>query len=329
MDWRTSVSTIRRGNAGNRQTIAAMSRLAQEGSIDPVVVRAAQQAVRSGPERSPDSDFELILADVRRRMRYTHDPLGAEVVKAPRFVIDATNESHYPEPMDCDDASTLASAMLAGIGYESKFVTVAVDRGRPNEWSHVYVAARHPAGHWVPLDPIVREFAAGDEVPAGQLTAPRAYHEGVDPMMRGMGCPATTGVHNGMTGLGYASRGMGETYDDAGNLVTYGGDPWKNVPGGRPNVGAPSSADSDIERYADKVLAAGSGFFSANAKTAQANAAARIAEANARARRGLVASSPGFFSNPDGSTNMTKVILVAGAVGIGGLLLAKMFRGRR
>lgn len=327
MDWRTSVSAIPHGNAGNRRTLAAMSRLAQSGSVDPVVVKAAQDAVRPFPAHSPDSDFAAILADVRRRMRYTHDPLGAEVVKEPRYVIDSTNASAWPEPMDCDDASTLTAAMLGAIGYPTQFATVAVDKARPNEWSHVYVRVRHPDGHWVPLDPIVPEFDVGDEVPEARLTAPRAYHEGADPMMRGMGCgPATTGPGAGMTGLGYSARGMGDAASEKASGNPYYNDPSTWDYGTAP-VG--SSSGGSVEAWADKLLAVGGGIFSNQTKTAQANAAARIAEANAKAARfRATGQAPGFFQNADGSTNMTKVVVTVGVVGIGALLISKALRRR-
>lgn len=295
MDWRTSVSAIPTGNAGNRRTLAAMSRLAMEGSMDPVVVHAAQQAVRPFRERDPDSDFAAILADVRRRMRYTHDPLGAEVVKAPRFVIDNTGMGQMPEPMDCDDASTLTAAMLGAIGYQTKFVTVAVDRARPQEWSHVYVAARHPEGRWVALDPIVLEFEAGDEVPAGQLTAPRAYHEGAGPMI-GMGC-----TEDRMNGLGFMTAGM------------Y-----------RAGAGASGSGGDITTR--DLVNTAG-GIFQAQADQAKANAAAQIAAAQVKIAR-AARPAPGIFKNPDGTTNMTAVALTAGAAVVLGLVIFKAMRRR-
>ncbi len=330
MDWRTSVSTIPGGNAGNLRTLHAMSGLAQAASVDPVVIQAAQDAIRPYPERNPDADFAAILGDVRRRMRYTHDPLGAEVVKDPAYVIAKTNRSQFGEPMDCDDASTLAGAMLGAIGYQTKFVTVAVDRARPDEWSHVYLAARHPAGHWVALDPIVREFDAGDEVPAGQLTAPRAYHEGVDPMIRGVGCESgTTGVGSHPAGLGYCSRGFGDA-------------DWSNVPGGNPatpgtanyaiarGVASPAAA-ADVPWY-QQVLSAATGIFTTKSNADIAASNARIAAANARiaAARGGPVASQGLFKNADGSTNMTNVVIAAGVVGLVGIAIFKATRrGRR
>jgi len=344
VNWRTSVSAIPRGNAGNLRTLKAMSALARESSVDPVVVQAAQDAVRGTPERSPDSDFAAILSDVRRRMRYTHDPLDAEVVKSPRYVVDRTNLGGAPEPMDCDDASTLAGAMLGAIGYPTKFVTVAVDRERPDEWSHVYLTVRHPSGRWVPLDPIVRHFDAGDEVPAGQLTAPRAYHEGVDPM-RGLGCdPRTTGVGSHPGGLGYCGRGLaGEfglgTYTD--ETGTYAGTAPTTEEamriGGTQAWGNPSAGSSSGTPWYEQIANLAAGVYTAKQKADAARAIAasnaQIASANARLavnRSGFLpgGSGGGFFRNPDGSWNTFNVVATAGIVVGLGVMLVKASRRR-
>lgn len=277
-----------------------MSELASRGSVDPLVVQAAQDAVRSSPERDPEGDFRAILADVRRRMRYTHDPLNAEVVKAPRYVIERTNWSRHPEPMDCDDATTLAGAMLGAIGYQTKFVTVAVDRARPSEWSHVYLAVRHPDGRWIALDPIVREFDIGDEVPAGQLTAPRAYHQGVDPMSGSLGCdPRMSGVGSRPAGLGYAARGMGETAAPAEA-------PWYN-----------------------QLFATVGGFFNAQSEAAKAKAATDIANAQAKiAKFGQPRNPETFFRNADGSIKTGNVAIAAVAGGLAIFAITKAMKRR-
>lgn len=349
MNWRTSTTEIPRGNAGNRRTLAAMSMLARESSIDPVVVKAAQDAVRGTPERNPDADFAAILADVRRRMRYTHDPLDAEVVKSPRYVIDQTNLTRFPEPMDCDDASTLCGAMLGAIGYSTKFVTAAVDRTRPKEWSHVYLAVQHPEdGRWIPLDPIVREFEVGEQVPAGQLTAPLAYHEGVT-AMRGLGCDvAPTGSGNGMTGLGYGSRwSMGDYTDEtgtyagtaptvaqaeaAGGTQAWGSNPYGggSSSGNTPSGGGGATTASILSQL---LTGATSIFTSANqASAAQAQAEVAKANAAALAKRGLAVNPAGggLFKNANGTLNTTNVVIAVGVVGLLGFVLMKAARGRR
>lgn len=321
MAWHASVRRIPSGNPGNLETLRAMSALARRGSTSPVVVEAAQNAVRGTPERDDEIDFEAVLRDVRRRMRYTHDPLEAEVVKDPAFVIQRTNDPEStPEPMDCDDASVLCASMLGALGYATRFATVAVDPKRPKEWSHVYVLARRNNGRWVALDPIVRKFGVGDEVPRAQVLD-RAYHEGVAPMPR-LGC--------------YGPR--------CSRLAGFGEEAPFDAPVNRPIEEAPNSTGL-FRSPSYWELPSSTGSFSTGTGTSWwerlldsgSTAASRIIAARRRGgnRQPLILNagqtppqSPGFFSNPDGTTNWLKVGLVGAAAVGGAILIGKMAKGR-
>lgn len=288
-----------------------MSALARRGSVSPVVIEAAQNAVRGTPERDDEIDFDAVLRDVRRRMRYTHDPLDAEVVKDPAFVIQRTNDAEAPpEPMDCDDASVLAASMLGALGYPTKFVTVAADPSRPKEWSHVYVVARRNNGRWVALDPIVRRFGVGDEVPNAHVSD-RAFHEGVSPMSR-LGC-------YGRNCTRLSGFGEEEILPGLVSMQTSGGPSYESA-----RVVSGSATLSREPAWWERVLDAGS--------TAASRVIAARKGAATRGRRpvaiGAPAATPGFFQNPDGTTNWLKVGLV-GAGGIAAVtVLAKMAKGR-
>ena len=53
-----------------------------------------------------------------------------------------------PAPMgDCDDFSMLAAAMLRAARIPAYLVTIAADRSRPEEYSHIYVVAAGASGH--------------------------------------------------------------------------------------------------------------------------------------------------------------------------------------
>lgn len=307
MAWRTVSRSIPTGNAGNRATIRAMSALAAEGASSPLVIEAAQNAIRGTPERDDEVDFAAVLEDVRRRMRYTHDPLNAEVVKSPAYVIARTNDPESsPEPMDCDDASVLCASMLGALGYPTRFVTVAADPTRPKEWSHVYVAARRNNGRWVALDPIVRSFGVGDEVPASRITA-RVYHEGASPMSR-LGC--------------YGPRcarlsGLGEEAIDPSLVAMQTSNPYGS--GAESARVSYSGTTSGGTSWWERLFSAGS------------TAAARVVAARNPASVRIVnraPAKPGFFTKPDGTTDWTKVTLVGAGVAIGGALLVKLAKGR-
>lgn len=157
-----------------------MEHLARRGAAHPDVIRAAQNAVRWTPERNDIATMGALLSDVRARMRYTPDPLDTELVKAPWESIRGSGgpAGGGLEPMDCDDATVLLASMLAAVGIPNRFVVVAAEAGRPNEWSHVYLAARTEDGIWVDLDPIVRNYGVGDAVPRSRLTSAPAYFPG-------------------------------------------------------------------------------------------------------------------------------------------------------
>lgn len=321
--WQTVRTTIPSGNAGNRQTLRAMSRLAQRGANDPVVIEAAQNAVRGTPERDDDADFVAVLREVRHRMRYTHDPLGSEVVKDPAYVIGQTNGfASYPEPMDCDDASVLTASMLGALGYQTEFVTVAADRARPDEWSHVYVRVRKNNGQWVALDPIVRGFRAGQEVPASDLTAPRAYHEGVTPMARMGCCPNSRMALAGMGRIGETdNRTIEQMRADA---IAAGGVPADAFTSGQSGAttGGFSLASLLPWNWGGDTSKALSSAADAYTKILAAKNPTRVVIRNTTVK-------PGFFTNADGSTNWGKVALVGGVAVVGAVVVAKMLKGRR
>jgi hypothetical protein len=206
---------ISSGRSGTIATLREMAKLSRAGSAHPDVIRAAQNVARRAPERDDRATMRAMLADVRRRMRYTKDPLGVELVKAPWTSI-GQSDLHGVEPMDCDDASVMLASMLGAVGIPSRFVVVSTDKRRPRDFSHVYLHAQASDGSWVPLDPIVRDFDVGDEVPAERLTGPRGAMN-----VSGVGCEGCNGDCRGckMSGLNGES-GMGgawETIERLGN----------------------------------------------------------------------------------------------------------------
>lgn len=155
-----------------------MRELARAGAHHPEVIAAAHDVVRTVPERNDRATMGALLRNVRQRMRYTADPINLELVKAP-WVSLAGSDQGGKEPMDCDDVSVLLSSMLGAVGIPSRFKVAATDRRNRGAWSHVYVEARDGrTGEWVPLDPIVRDFGVGDEVPDADLTGPRRSFPG-------------------------------------------------------------------------------------------------------------------------------------------------------
>ena len=101
--------------------------------------------VQSVPPRDWRGEICSLFKYVRDHIRYVRDIEGVETLQTPPATIDL-------EAGDCDDKSTLLAALLASIGYQSRFV--AVGYRQPDSYQHVYVEALLD-GEWVPLDATV------------------------------------------------------------------------------------------------------------------------------------------------------------------------------
>lgn len=200
MTWTTTSRPIALGNAGTRTTLKTMGKLARAGAGDPLVIRTAQDIVRGVPERNDRATMAAMLMAVRKRMRFTPDPLDTELVKEPRYVLEQTDVAgRGPEPMDCDDVSVLLAALLGAVGIRSRFVVTPSDQRRRGEWSHVYVKAMASDGTWIPLDPVVRQWGIGREVPEHDVFGRRESFPGVE----GYEMHTYGRQNHGMMGLGY------------------------------------------------------------------------------------------------------------------------------
>ncbi len=142
--------------AATFQVTQRMAEYAREDSSNPIVRRAAHEAVQANPALDP---AEAVFYWIRDHVRFQEDaqfvrhagiagidPESAEVLVRPVDLLT------MPEPTgDCDDFSMLCAAMLRALGIESKFRTIAADRSDPSTYSHVFVVARMPYGE-LPLD---------------------------------------------------------------------------------------------------------------------------------------------------------------------------------
>lgn len=142
------------GDAGVDRTIQWMKALVYgPGGVKSAEVRqAAIEAVR-GTERGMQ-ETAAILDWVKRNIEFRGE--YQETLQEPRMTL------RY-QAGDCDDQSMLAAAMLASLGFHTRFRTISLNDS-PDELSHVYVEVRDKlTGSWVPLDPTVSRSYAGWE----------------------------------------------------------------------------------------------------------------------------------------------------------------------
>lgn len=202
--WSNTVSKrLLPGRKGTVTTLRVMSRMARAGSGHPAVVKTAQDVMRQVPERDHEGEISAMLSYVRSAMRYTRDPLDTETIKAAEVMVGEIEE-HGQFVGDCDDASVLLAALLGAVGYATDFKVAGADRSRPREPSHVWVAVRHPRKGWIALDPIVRDFDVGQEMPEEHIVGSR-------------GRIGATRGDSQMYGL---RSGMGDIFENAGDFIT-------------------------------------------------------------------------------------------------------------
>jgi transglutaminase-like putative cysteine protease len=161
------------GDAGIEQTVRWMKALVHGagGVRSPEVRQAALLAVR-GVERGQheiDSIFQWVKDNIEFRGEY------GETLQEPRITL------RY-QAGDCDDQSMLMAAMLASLGYQTRFRTVAL--AGEQEFSHVYAEVRDKqTGQWIPVDTTVRRSYPGWE----PENVDRSVSYGTDDAMSGGG----------------------------------------------------------------------------------------------------------------------------------------------
>ena len=161
----STVEGLERGVAGTRATLDKMHRLVQLGKLDPTMQKIATWIRLSVPQDKRGKTRETadaIFKFVKDHAKFQSDPFQIEKIEHPiesmRPVIEARRAGAYSGPAlfvgDCDTIAAVWPATLLGVlGFQYAFETAKVDASRPDEFSHVWVAARMPDDSWYALDP--------------------------------------------------------------------------------------------------------------------------------------------------------------------------------
>lgn len=151
------------GHAGTEATIRVMAELAaspSEGGRDPEIVALARKIVEGIPSKDYLGELNAIFNFVKENVRYVQDPRGLEHVETPRRTLLVTGQE------DCDGHATCLAALAIALNHGVAFRTLAADRSRPGEWSHVYAVLgyRDRQGvHWYAADTTQAESSLGWE----------------------------------------------------------------------------------------------------------------------------------------------------------------------
>ena len=158
MNWQPRVETYRipRGNRGIRRTVRYMRRLAGQALTDPLTVETA--AIIVGPSGEPGEMAYRIREFLQDRVRFIPDPLGQELIRSPRFMLERIQAQGWA-PGDCDDVATLGAALGMCVGLPARFVLLSFSPTEP--FSHVYAEIANGCC-WTDLD-----TTAPDQFPPG------------------------------------------------------------------------------------------------------------------------------------------------------------------
>jgi len=151
-DWLSTKSYVPEGDAGTEATLRAMRRMIDKGTASPHVIRIARDIVRPVAARDTDAEAQAILSWVQRHLRYTHDPVGVEVVADADYMA-REYERTGSIVEDCDGAVVMIGSLLKAVGIEAEPVVVSPDEGA---YSHVLIRYKSPRHGYVTLDGITQ-----------------------------------------------------------------------------------------------------------------------------------------------------------------------------
>lgn len=154
----------RGGDSAIQATVSMMQSLVRGagGVLSPMIRQAALEAAR-GMERG-QGEIESVFNYVKDRIEFRGE--YAETLQEPRVTLQLGAG-------DCDDHASLVAALLASLGFETRFKTVATPRS-DGDFSHVYVEVQDKkTQQWIPLDSTVDSASVGWEPP--DATRSRSY----------------------------------------------------------------------------------------------------------------------------------------------------------
>jgi Transglutaminase-like superfamily len=192
--------------AVTKQTVEKMCEHIRNAQADPMLQAVARRTVAAS--KSPADQLAALWLWVKHHIKFLHDDVLTRVLfnEADHFelLISPPVMLRMKAPSgDCDDFTMLVCALACALGYEWGIVTLACDRKRPGEYSHVYGCAWLPDGTMVPLD-CSHGTHPGWEVPAQDVQRKTVWNS------KGQVISDEDGPAAGMGSIAWGSRtGMG------------------------------------------------------------------------------------------------------------------------
>jgi hypothetical protein len=218
---RSSIEGLERGVRGTKKTLEKMHKLVALGKLDPTMQRIAtwiRLGVPQDRRASTTAVLDAIFWWVKKHGIFQRDPFQIEKIEHPiaamQPIIEARLAKKYKGPGlfvgDCDTIAGVYTGTLLGIlGFMYAWETAKVDLERPDEFSHVWVAARANGG-WYPLDPSTKDAKPGWRPPVAPELFARWPEKPIEDVVGGKGMSGLNGFHR--NGLGNGEEG--ETRSD-------------------------------------------------------------------------------------------------------------------
>lgn len=115
----------------------------------------AAAVVQDAPWKNKREEAKRLFAWIRRNVRFTYDPEGAELLQEVDAILNH-------RAADCDDFVILGGSLLRSIGIPVQIVIIGADSRAPNAFSHIYLQA-FMGDAWVGFDPSVTTATFGWE----------------------------------------------------------------------------------------------------------------------------------------------------------------------
>ena len=131
----TQIRTIRSGRGGTSDTLNIMRRLVKAGRKNPLIRQTALDVVRPVDERNWKGEIIALQEFVKKRVRYTRDPVDVECVQEPWVTLQQGQG-------DCDDSAILLASLLETVGHPTKLRAISMNPLRKNQFCHVLVMTR-------------------------------------------------------------------------------------------------------------------------------------------------------------------------------------------
>ena len=193
-------------NIVTKQTVEQMCEHIRNAQSDPMLQAIAGRLAQT--THTPADQLSAIWLWVKNHIKFLHDDVLTRVLfnEGDHFelLISPPVMLRMKAPSgDCDDFTMLACALACAMGFEWGIVTLACDRKRAGEYSHVYGCAWLPNGVMCPVDCSHGKYP-GWEVPSHDVQRKTIWNSSARIISDEPGPAALSST----SGLGYVPPGL-------------------------------------------------------------------------------------------------------------------------